>query len=206
MSITANPENTPSPNTSTGFHFSKFKHEHPPIIDVNHEVDNKYSTGQRIADAVASTVGSWRFIIIQSTILLIWLILNSLAWSFKWDPYPFILLNLALSFQAAYAAPFVMMSQNRQAEKDRLTAQNDYTTDVKGEQEICHMMDHLDHQDTLTLQIVQDLKGQNERLILQEKLTHEIVQHLTEQAELMKGQHQEMMAHLRRLDPGLEHE
>lgn len=201
MDTTPSTESTTHTHSTTHLHFSKFRHEHPPVIDVNQATDERLTMGQKVADAVASTVGSWRFIIIQSTILLIWLIINSLAWSFKWDPYPFILLNLALSFQAAYAAPFVMMSQNRQSEKDRLTAQNDYTTDVKGEQEIGHMMEHLDHQDTLTLQIVQELAVQNERLIQQEKLTLEIVQHLATQNELMKGQHEEMMAHLRRLDP-----
>lgn len=71
------------------------------------------SRGQRIADAVARTMGSWRFIIVQSTLLAVWVTLNVTAWRAHWDPYPFILLNLALSFQAAYAAPFIMMSQNR---------------------------------------------------------------------------------------------
>lgn len=75
--------------------------------------------GDKIADQVAATVGSWRFIIIQSTLLLIWLILNITGIVFRWDPYPFILLNLALSFQAAYTGPVVMMSQNRQAARDR---------------------------------------------------------------------------------------
>jgi uncharacterized membrane protein len=72
------------------------------------------TVGQRIADTVAANMGSWRFIIIQSGILVIWIILNVTAYVQQWDPYPFILLNLALSFQAAYAAPFIMMSQNRQ--------------------------------------------------------------------------------------------
>jgi uncharacterized membrane protein len=69
--------------------------------------------GQRIADKVAATMGSWSFIIVQSVILTVWIILNVIAWISHWDPYPFILLNLALSFQAAYAAPFIMISQNR---------------------------------------------------------------------------------------------
>src|SRR3984893_11867582 len=66
------------------------------------------TTGQRIADQVAATMGSWKFIIIQSIILLAWIALNVTAFVEQWDPYPFILLNLALSFQAAYAAPFIM--------------------------------------------------------------------------------------------------
>jgi uncharacterized membrane protein len=92
--------------------------------------------GQRIADAVAATMGSWRFIIIQTTILLLWITLNVLAWIKHWDPYPFILLNLALSFQAAYAAPFIMMSQNRQQDIDRKHADEDYKVNLKAELEI----------------------------------------------------------------------
>jgi uncharacterized membrane protein len=92
--------------------------------------------GQRIADAVASTMGSWRFIIIQTTLLAAWVGLNVTAWIRHWDPYPFILLNLALSFQAAYAAPFIMMSQNRQADVDRRKAEDDYKINAKAELEI----------------------------------------------------------------------
>jgi hypothetical protein len=77
------------------------------------------TAGQRIADTVAATMGSWKFIIIQSVILMFWIALNVTAYVQQWDPYPFILLNLALSFQAAYAAPFIMMSQNRQQDIDR---------------------------------------------------------------------------------------
>jgi len=92
--------------------------------------------GQRIADVVAASMGSWPFIIVQSVLLTIWIILNITAWIEHWDPYPFILLNLALSFQAAYAAPFIMMSQNRQADVDRKAAENDYKVNIKAELEI----------------------------------------------------------------------
>jgi uncharacterized membrane protein len=92
--------------------------------------------GQRIADQVAATMGSWPFIIVQSVILLVWIVLNVTAYVEKWDPYPFILLNLALSFQAAYAAPFIMMSQNRQQDIDRREAENDHQINVKAELEI----------------------------------------------------------------------
>jgi uncharacterized membrane protein len=92
--------------------------------------------GQRIADVVAASMGSWPFIIVQSVLLTIWIVLNITAWIEHWDPYPFILLNLALSFQAAYAAPFIMMSQNRQADIDRRAAQNDYQVNIKAELEI----------------------------------------------------------------------
>jgi len=92
--------------------------------------------GQRIADFVAATMGSWRFIIIQTTILIFWIALNVTAYVERWDPYPFILLNLALSFQAAYAAPFIMMSQNRQQDVDRVEAAADYQINIKAELEI----------------------------------------------------------------------
>lgn len=94
------------------------------------------TTGQRIADGVAATMGSWPFIIVQTAILALWILLNIVAWIRHWDPYPFILLNLALSFQAAYAAPFIMMSQNRQADVDRLKAEEDYKVNIKAELEI----------------------------------------------------------------------
>jgi uncharacterized membrane protein len=92
--------------------------------------------GQRIADQVAATMGSWSFIIIQSVLLAVWIFLNVTAFIQKWDPYPFILLNLALSFQAAYAAPFIMMAQNRQQDIDRREAENDYKINIKAELEI----------------------------------------------------------------------
>jgi uncharacterized membrane protein len=92
--------------------------------------------GERVSDAVARVVGSWRFIIIQSGLLIIWMTLNVTAWIQEWDPYPFILLNLALSFQAAYTAPILMMSQNRQSEIDRKAAQHDYDINLKAELEI----------------------------------------------------------------------
>jgi uncharacterized membrane protein len=94
------------------------------------------TVGQRIADKVAAIMGSWTFIIIQSVILAIWIVLNITAYIQQWDPYPFILLNLALSFQAAYAAPVIMMSQNRQQDIDRKSAEHDYQVNIKAELEI----------------------------------------------------------------------
>jgi uncharacterized membrane protein len=77
-------------------------------------------------------LGSWRFIIIQSVLLGVCIILNVMAFINHWDPYPFILLNLVLSFQAAYAAPIIMMSQNRQSEIDRRHAEHDYRIKCEG--------------------------------------------------------------------------
>src|SRR4051812_2989916 len=125
------------------------------------------TAGQKIADAVAATMGSWRFIIIQTTILLLWIALNVTAWINHWDPYPFILLNLALSFQAAYAAPFIMMSQNRQQDVDRQQAAEDFHINVKAELEIelLHQkLDQLRDKEVLELtQSIQSLIAQLER-------------------------------------------
>ena len=91
--------------------------------------------GERCADTVAAVMGSWRFIIIQSSVLLTWIFWN-VASGAKFDPYPFILLNLALSFQAAYAAPIIMMSQNRQSDIDLRRAIEDFDVNRKAELEI----------------------------------------------------------------------
>ena len=117
--------------------------------------------GQRFSDTVTGTVGSWRFILIQSGILLLWIAANVTAWVSHWDPYPFILLNLALSFQAAYTAPFILMSQNREQEIDRQAAHEDYRINIKAELEIelLHQkIDALREQEVLALtRAVEDL-------------------------------------------------
>jgi uncharacterized membrane protein len=174
--------------------FPKFKHEkHPPVVNVNDVEDEKLTVGQKVADAVAARMGSWNFIIIQALIMVIWVIINSLAWAFKFDQYPYILLNLAMSAQAAFATPLIMMSQNRQSEKDRLTAQNDYLTDCKGEEEVRHIMEHLDHQDTLTLQIVQRLELQNQRIEQQEQLIVQLVQKMDSQHQMLEAQRAQLL-------------
>lgn len=109
--------------------------QHPPT--------KKLTTGDRMADAVASVMGSWRFIIIQSIVLFLWVLLNIVGSINHWDPYPFILLNLMLSFQAAYAAPIIMMSQNRQADIDRADARHDYEVNMMAELEITLLHDKM---------------------------------------------------------------
>ncbi|GIK43276.1 MAG: membrane protein [Chloroflexota bacterium] len=124
-----------------------FRHEHPPVANVNEVFEEQLSLSQQAADGVARVVGSWKFIIIQSVILTGWVILNVTAWVRHWDPYPFILMNLVLSLQAAYTAPVIMMSQNRQAARDRLEAHNDYLINQKAEEEIRAILNHLAAQD-----------------------------------------------------------
>jgi uncharacterized membrane protein len=115
--------------------------------NVNEVDQERLTLGQKIADLVADTMGSWRFIIFQSTLLALWITLNVTAWVNHWDPYPFILLNLMLSFQAAYAAPFIMMSQNRQAAKDRLSAEIDHQVNAKAELEVGLILKRIDDLD-----------------------------------------------------------
>jgi uncharacterized membrane protein len=92
--------------------------------------------GQKLADSVATGMGSWRFIIIQTIIVVIWMVLNVVAYVDHWDPYPYILLNLLFSTQAAYAAPIIMMAQNRQSDRDRAQADADYKTNCEAKDEI----------------------------------------------------------------------
>jgi len=105
---------------------------------------NDQTFGQRVADGLAQGMGSWRFIIIQSVIVAGWITLNVVEVVFKpFDPYPFILLNLLFSTQAAYAAPIIMMSQNRAAQRDRYQADADFKTNVESKQEIEQVQKHL---------------------------------------------------------------
>ena len=124
----------------------KYTHDHPPVRNVNDIVAENSTTGQKVADAVVKAIGSWKFVIIQSSILFLWVIANVTALIFHWDPYPFILMNLFLSLQAAYTAPIIMMSQNRLSERDRLEAHNDFLINQKAENEIRLILEHLEEQ------------------------------------------------------------
>jgi len=123
-----------------------FPHAHQPVQDVNEVLDERATAGQRAADKVATIVGSWQFIIGQGILLVIWVILNVTAWINHWDPYPFILMNLFLSMEAAFTAPIIMMSQNQQSIRDRVEAQNDFLVNKKAEEEIRFVLEHLDAQ------------------------------------------------------------
>ncbi len=123
-----------------------YRHEHGPIKNANEIIRAQLTVGQRAADWIASKVGSWPFIIVQSTLLVAWGVLNVTAWVQHWDPYPFILMNLVLSLQAAYTAPMIMMSQNRKAERDRVEAHLDYEINQQAETEIRVILENLEAQ------------------------------------------------------------
>jgi uncharacterized membrane protein len=143
----------------------RHSHRHPPVINVNQALGDVTTPGQRIADSLTLVMGSWPFIIVQSILLIAWMAVNATAWIRHWDPYPFILLNLALSFQAAYAAPIIMMSQNRQAVKDRLMAEQDYIVNTKAEEEIKAVMQHLEQQDETMIDILRRMEEQHRVMI-----------------------------------------
>jgi Predicted membrane protein len=159
-----------------------FQHSHPPVKNANTVLDERSTWGQRVADRVTAAMGSWPFIITQTIILAVWVGINIYLAAMAvlhpeylqaWDPYPFILLNLVLSLQAAYTGPVVMMSQNRQAARDRLSAQLDYEVNLKAEQEIEVIMQHLAHQDelikTLTIRLEELHEKENSESKLQPK-------------------------------------
>ena len=122
--------------------------ERTPISkDTVKEFDSQLTVGERIADRVAAFGGSWPFIIIFGLVLLAWIVINSfllLKIRTAFDPYPYILLNLVLSMLAAVQAPIILMSQNRQADKDRLSAQHDYEVNLKAELEIMALHEKMD--------------------------------------------------------------
>jgi len=115
--------------------------------------DEQITPGQRAADWITKSIGSWKFIGLQSVFFMIWIFLNITAYIQHWDPYPFILMNLLLSTQAAYTAPMIMMSQNRQAAKDRIEAHNDYLVNQKAETEIRTVLEHLEAQNQALIEI-----------------------------------------------------
>jgi uncharacterized membrane protein len=139
--------------------------------DVNREFDRGLTLGERTADKVAEFGGSWRFIFVFFGVMAIWIFINSvyLLWH-PFDPYPYILLNLALSLLAAIQAPVIMMSQNRQEARDRMRAENDYKVNLKAELEvraisdkidqlIHHQWEHLLEIQQIQIEMIDDLLG-----------------------------------------------
>jgi uncharacterized membrane protein len=129
-------------------HFPEpYEHRHPPVRNVTELLQQPESFSQKAAEWIAVVIGSWRFLIIQSLLLTAWFFLNSVSGLSHWDPYPFIFMNLVLSLQAAYTASVVMISENRQNERDRLQARIDFEINQKAEEEVRAILDHLACQD-----------------------------------------------------------
>lgn len=139
--------------------------EQPLSIDIDKQQEEKKTFGDRVADKVSEVAGSWGFIIGFSCFLIFWIILNGFLLMNPIDEFPFILLNLLLSCLAALQAPVIMMSQNRQAEKDSLRNQNDYRIDLKSElilEQIAEKVEKLVSNQNKIIKRLDELEGKNE--------------------------------------------
>ena len=133
-------------------------HLHP----VNQAHFDQAGRGARIADELSAAMGSWPFIIVQSCLMVVWVYFN--VWGLliaHWDPYPFILLNLVLSFQATYAGPVVLLAGNRQSQKDRLTLEHAAEEADMGEEHITRILVEIRKNTDLTLRILQELEAES---------------------------------------------
>jgi uncharacterized membrane protein len=149
----------------------QFLKRKPVARNVREEYKDQMSFGQRLADKVAVIGGSWGFIITFGTVMVCWVVLNSIVLARSgedFDPYPYILLNLFLSMIASIQAPVIMMSQNRQAAKDRLDATHDYEVNLKAELEILELHRKMD--DLREQQWAELLALQQEQILLLKKL------------------------------------
>lgn len=138
-------------------------HDNELVADnLNEQFDRTLTVGERVSDKVASFGGSWKFIILFFCVMAVWIVANSVYFLWHaWDAYPFILFNLILSMLAAIQAPIIMMSQNRQEDRDRLRAQNDYKVNLKAEIEIralSEKMDQLLHNQWVRLLEIQQIQ------------------------------------------------
>lgn len=153
----------------------KHQHDHPPVRDLNREVERRLTFADRVADDFARLVGSWVFVLVQVGIMVLWVGLNALSLIHPWDRYPFLFLNFILSLEAAIWVSVVLMALNRLNDRDRLRAQQDYELDVKAEEELKALMNHLMHQDEILLQIVNRLdRGDREMKRLARRLEQAI--------------------------------
>lgn len=142
------------------------KEEKLIVEQLIHEPKESLSPGQKISDKVANFGGSWRFIIAFSVVLSLWVIFNSLSpFGLQFDPYPFILMNLVLSAVAALQAPIIMMSQNRQEEKDRKRNENDYLINLKAELEVRSLHQKMDLLIEEQIKVLFEIQGEQLKLL-----------------------------------------
>jgi uncharacterized membrane protein len=149
----------------------KHQHDHPPVRDLNREVERRLTFPDRVADDFARLVGSWAFVLAQVGIMVVWILLNVINQFRPWDRYPFSFLNVLLTIEVAVWVSVLLMALNRLSDRDRLRAQQDYEINVKAEEELKALMNHLMHQDEILLQIVNRLdRGDREMKRLARRL------------------------------------
>jgi uncharacterized membrane protein len=139
-------------------------HEHPPVRDVNQELERRTGRAERIGGDLSRVIGSWTFVIFQAVLVALWIVVNAVAFLRHWDGYPFQLLNLVLTFQAAFAVPIVLMALNRAGQRDRLASQQAFQEGVKAEEELKAVMTHLEVQDEVMLQVLHRLERTDKEL------------------------------------------
>src|SRR5438093_11488956 len=149
----------------------KHQHDHPPVRDLNREIERRRTFADRVADDFARLVGSWVFVLVQIGMMVVWVGSNVVKRLHAWDRYPFQFLNFIVSLEAALWVSVVLMALQRSADRDRLRAQQDYELNVKAEEELKALMNHLMHQDEILLQIVNRLdRGDREMKRLARRL------------------------------------
>ncbi len=134
-------------------------HLHP----VNQIHIDEATFGERMADIVATVIGSWRFLIIQTAIIAIWVILNVVGFINHWDPYPFILLNLCFSMQAAYTGPILLVAGNRQSQLDRLRLEHTAAVEEAAEKMTIEILKEIERNTEATVKILEHIKQQKGR-------------------------------------------
>ena len=133
-------------------------HKHP----VNQLFHDEATRGEKVADRVSSGIGSWWFLGIQSVLIVIWIGLNVWAFVHHWDPYPFILLNLMFTIQAAYTGPVLLLSGNRQAQKDRLRLEHTAEVSELAEKATLQILEEIERNTEATLKVLEHLKKRRE--------------------------------------------
>jgi len=129
-------------------------HRHP--VNVAHH--DKATFGEQLADVIAAGIGSWRFLIIQTLAVIMWVTLNAIAFMKHWDPFPFILLNLLFSVQAAYTGPVLLLAGNRQAQKDRLTLEHASHEADKADRQNVQILRAIEHNTEVSLAILRHVE------------------------------------------------
>jgi uncharacterized membrane protein len=130
-------------------------HKHP--VNVLHHDEATF--GEMLADKIASSIGSWTFLIVQTGAVLTWLVLNIYGFVHKWDPFPFILLNLLFSVQAAYTGPVLLLAGNRQAQKDRLTLEHAAFEADKADEQNVEILKAIERNTEVTLSILRHVES-----------------------------------------------
>ena len=147
-------------------HLVKGKRARTPSAHVVNQVHHDEATrGELLADRIASGIGSWTFLIVQSFLVLVWVAANLIGWRLRWDPYPFILLNLMFSVQAAYTGPVLLLAGNRQAQKDRLTLEHAAYEAERSEETTRRILSEIQRNTELTVEILDRMQKQRQELV-----------------------------------------